>query len=207
MYVKFLNDDGSSHYDPSFVYPLPTDTEPGAWVTALGPEPIDHKPCGPGRLHLCNSPVPRGGARWGVPYEAEGSKKIGGDQNKTSFRHVRLLRRIPLTEIFYPGADLSFSNFLSADLQGINLQGINFQGADFQEANLQEANFQKANLREANLQEANLQGANLQEASLLGTDLRNTNLQEANLQEADLRGAKLQGTMYTEYLNDNGSPY
>ena len=166
MYVKFLNENGSSHYDPSFVYPLPTDTEPGTWVSAPGPEPDDHDACGPQRLHLCNSPVPRGGARWGVPYEAQGSNKIGEDKHKTAFRYVRLLRRIPLTKIFYPGIDLSGTDLSGADLSGADLSGTNLYGADLSGTDLNGADLSRANLTETNLYETNLTQTNYYEINL-----------------------------------------
>ena len=136
MYVKFLNSDGSSHYDSSFFYSLPMAGGPGDWIQAPGDCPTDNEPCGPNRLHVCNQAAPRGGAEWGVPYEAEIEGVVGSDEFKTSARGVRLLRQISITEIIHPGANLSGANLSRADLYRANLSGANLSGADFYEANL-----------------------------------------------------------------------
>src|SRR5713226_4404031 len=125
MLVKFLTDAGRSHYDPNFIYDLPKNGEPGAWITAPGDRPTDNDSCGPNRLHVCHIPYPCDGAQFGVPYEAEGDDLIGQSWGKSAYRQVRLLRRIPLSELFYPGATLSGADLGGADLSGTDLNGAN----------------------------------------------------------------------------------
>ncbi|MBD2338224.1 pentapeptide repeat-containing protein [Calothrix sp. FACHB-156] len=89
------------------------------------------------------------------------------------------------------GADLSGTNFHSAQLQKTNLQGANLNNSDFGRASLTDANLRDANLTKAYFSNADLEGADLRGADLSHAYLSNANLRGANLCGAILTGAKI----------------
>lgn len=89
------------------------------------------------------------------------------------------------------GADLSETNFHSAQLQKTNLQGANLQNSDFGRASLTRANLKDANLNKAYFNHTDLEGADLRGADLSYAYLSNANLRGANLCGANLTGAKV----------------
>lgn len=89
------------------------------------------------------------------------------------------------------GADLSETNFHSAQLQNTNLQGANLHNSDFGRASLTKANLKDANLSKAYFNHADLEGADLRGADLSNAYLSNANLRGANLCGANLSGAKI----------------
>jgi len=91
------------------------------------------------------------------------------------------------------GANLSGTNFHSAQLQKINLQRANLQNSDFSRARLTNANLQEANLSKSYFNHADLEGANLR-----GADLSQAHLNQANLRGANLCGANLSGAKITD---------
>ncbi len=89
------------------------------------------------------------------------------------------------------GADLSQTNFHSAQLQKTNLQGANLHNSDFSKASLTRANLKDANLSKAYFNHADLEGADLRGADLSNAYLSNANLRGANLCGANLSSAKI----------------
>jgi serine/threonine protein kinase, bacterial len=89
------------------------------------------------------------------------------------------------------GADLSGTNFHSAQLQKTNLQGANLHNSDFGKASLMEANLRDANLSKAYFSNSDLEGADLRGADLSYAYLSNANVRGANLCGANLTGAKI----------------
>jgi len=89
------------------------------------------------------------------------------------------------------GADLSQTNFHSAQLQKTNLQGANLQNSDFSRASLTRSNLKDANLSKAYFNHADLEGADLRGADLSNAYLSNANLRGANLCGANLTSAKI----------------
>ncbi|MBW4427621.1 MAG: pentapeptide repeat-containing protein [Nostoc desertorum CM1-VF14] len=89
------------------------------------------------------------------------------------------------------GADLSQTNFHSAQLQKTNLQGANLHNSDFGKASLTQANLKDANLSKAYFNHADLEGADLRGADLSNAYLSNANLRGANLCGANLSSAKI----------------
>ncbi|MEH2352759.1 serine/threonine-protein kinase [Nostoc sp.] len=89
------------------------------------------------------------------------------------------------------GADLSQTNFHSAQLQKTNLQGANLHNSDFGRASLTRANLKDANLSKAYFNHADLEGADLRGADLSNAYLSNANLRGANLCGANLTSAKI----------------
>jgi serine/threonine protein kinase, bacterial len=90
-----------------------------------------------------------------------------------------------------PGADLSETNFHSAQFQSTNFQGANLQKSDFGRANLTRANLRDANLSNSYFHHADLEGADLRGADLTEAYFTNANLRGANLCGANLTGAKV----------------
>jgi serine/threonine protein kinase, bacterial len=90
-----------------------------------------------------------------------------------------------------PGADLSETNFHSAEFQSTNFQGANLQKSDFGRANLTRANLRDANLSNSYFHHADLEGADLRGADLTEAYFTNANLRGANLCGANLTGAKV----------------
>ena len=78
-----------------------------------------------------------------------------------------------------------------------NLTWADFIGANLPWANLSKANLTWANLAWATLTWATLNGARLSLANLTGVNLSGANLSEADLSEADLSGANLDGANLT----------
>ncbi|AFY34798.1 serine/threonine-protein kinase [Calothrix sp. PCC 7507] len=89
------------------------------------------------------------------------------------------------------GADLSETNFHSAQLRKTNFQGANLRNSDFGKANLAYANLRDANFSKAYLNNADLEGADLRGADFSYAYLSNANLRGANLCGANLTGAKI----------------
>ncbi len=89
------------------------------------------------------------------------------------------------------GADLSETNFHSAQLRKTNLQGANLRNSDFGNASLAYANLRDANFSKAYLNNVDLEGADLRGADLSYAYLSNANLRSANLCGANLTGAKI----------------
>ncbi|MBG1262087.1 serine/threonine-protein kinase [Nostoc commune] len=89
------------------------------------------------------------------------------------------------------GADLSQTNFHSAQFQKTNLQGANLHNSDFGRASLTRANLKDANLSKAYFNHADLEGADLRGADLSNAYLSNANLRGANLCGANLTSAKI----------------
>jgi len=101
-------------------------------------------------------------------------------------------------------ADLAFSDFYKAILEGTNLEvdsiislnTADLAFADFYKAKLESANLESANLYSANLYSANLESANLSSAYLYSAILYSAKLESANLYSAYLYSAYL----YSAYL-------
>jgi serine/threonine-protein kinase len=91
------------------------------------------------------------------------------------------------------GANLSDTNFHSAQLRKTNLQGANLHNSDFGRASLA-----RANLKDANLSKAYLNNADLEAADLRGADLSHAYLSNANFRGANLCGANLTGAKISE---------
>ncbi|MBD2386535.1 serine/threonine-protein kinase [Cylindrospermum sp. FACHB-282] len=89
------------------------------------------------------------------------------------------------------GADLSETNFHSAQLQKTNLQGADLHNSDFGRASLAKANLKDANLTKAYFNHSDLEGVDLRGADLSYAYLSNANLRGANLCGANLTGAKV----------------
>ncbi|WP_017651345.1 serine/threonine-protein kinase [Fortiea contorta] len=89
------------------------------------------------------------------------------------------------------GADLSETNFHSAQLRKTNLQGANLHHSDFGRASLTRANLKDANLSKAYFNNADLEGVDLRGADLSYAYFSNANLRGANLCGANLMGAKI----------------
>jgi uncharacterized protein YjbI with pentapeptide repeats len=85
------------------------------------------------------------------------------------------------------------TDFVKADLSGMNLAGIDLSRYNLSGANLQGANLKGAFLRRADLSGANLQGAGLDRANLSGAKLGNALLSRARLTHANLRITYLAG--------------
>ncbi|MBI4865571.1 MAG: pentapeptide repeat-containing protein [Candidatus Wallbacteria bacterium] len=93
-------------------------------------------------------------------------------------------------------ADLAESNFSGSNLSNSNLRGAflsncDLSGADLRATDLTGADLTFANLTGAQLAGANLLGANLSDALLPGADLTGANLRSADMRRADLRNASL----------------
>jgi hypothetical protein len=118
--------------------------------------------------------------------------------------------------VLIPEASCPASDFVGADLAGLDLHygvfwdsywgGANLSGANLMNANLGGGFFKHANLSGANLtgasmsahfEEANLKGADLERAFLAESDFENADLENANLEGADLEGADLIGANIT----------
>ncbi len=91
------------------------------------------------------------------------------------------------------GADLSGTNFHSAQLRKTNLQGANLQNTDFGRASLMQTNLRDTNLTKAYLSHADLEGADLR-----GADLSYAYMSQANLRGTNLCGANLTGAKVTD---------
>ncbi|MDZ8184035.1 MAG: serine/threonine-protein kinase [Nostoc sp. ChiSLP02] len=89
------------------------------------------------------------------------------------------------------GADLSGTNFHSAQLQKTNFQGADLHNSDFGRASLTRANLKDANLSKAYFNHTDLEGADLRGADLSHAYLTNANLRGANLCGANLTNAKV----------------
>ena len=104
--------------------------------------------------------------------------------------------------------DLTYDEFICANLKRINLKGADLQYADLSYADLRYADLRYANLNNsraeyadlggadlsyADLSDTNLSYASLVNANLTNTDSSNAKLNHANLKHAILRGANLRG--------------
>ncbi|OUL33387.1 serine/threonine protein kinase [Nostoc sp. T09] len=149
--------------------------------------------------------LPPGGMRPGVlmakPTTLE-SNNSNGSQNQNS-KVVRKLNTQGLLTAYLKGRrDFALHNLSMLNLQGADLSGTNFHSAQLQKTNLQGANlhesdFGRASLTEANLRDANLSKAYFSNADLEGADLRGADLSHAYLSNANLRGANLCGAILT----------
>lgn len=110
------------------------------------------------------------------------------------------------------GANLSHTNYTSADFANQNLSHANmsvaiFNNVDFTNANLsqvtgsnssfQNDNFTGANLNKVNFSNSNLTGSNFTNAVITQGNLSNANLTNANFAGANLAGANLSGATIT----------
>ncbi|MBE9235275.1 pentapeptide repeat-containing protein [Anabaena aphanizomenioides LEGE 00250] len=93
--------------------------------------------------------------------------------------------------------NISLLNLQSADLSGTNFHSAQLTKTNLKEANLENSDFGRANLKEANLKDANLSKAYLSHADLEGADLRGADLSYAYMSQANLRGANLCGANLT----------
>lgn len=149
----------------------------------------------------------------------EGDGLINGDECKSFFARIRLIRQIaidweylsvfPRIRAFLaasmrsrdPNCDISWvrlseANLAEADLSWADLAGVDLYGVNLARSNLEwtalgEANLKSANLSNANMRNANLCRANMYGASLSGADLSDANLSEANLSASNLACANL----------------
>ncbi|OUL29594.1 serine/threonine-protein kinase [Nostoc sp. 106C] len=130
------------------------------------------------------------------------SNNSNGSQNQNS-KIVRKLNTQGLLTAYLKGRrDFALHNLSMLNLQGADLSGTNFHSAQLQKTNLQGANlyesdFGRASLTEANLRDANLSKAYFSNADLEGADLRGADLSHAYLSNANLRGANLCGAILT----------
>ncbi len=114
------------------------------------------------------------------------------DLSHADLRHARLA-----------AADLRYTNFTNACLQGSYLSGVDARGANWRWANLQQAdlrhaNFQGSQLGTADLRQAQLQAANLQAANFSYASLRDADLTDALKDHANFAGATMpDGQMFT----------
>ena len=99
------------------------------------------------------------------------------------------------------GADLSFANLSSANLQYAQLaksrlDGASLMGARFGNANLHEASICDARMASSSFAEATLSGANLTGVKFANSHLVNADLSSAKLAGADLSDADLMGVKF-----------
>jgi outer membrane protein OmpA-like peptidoglycan-associated protein len=83
------------------------------------------------------------------------------------------------------------SDFVNANLSGMDFSSQKLSGADFTNAVLVGANFQGADLSGADFTNADLSGANLTNANFSGADLTNANLKQAIAVNTRFDGATL----------------
>jgi uncharacterized protein YjbI with pentapeptide repeats len=124
--------------------------------------------------------------------------------------------------------DLTYCDFIKADLSGLNLPGRGFQhsklssakaiGADlrrgdFRGANLASLNAQEANLSEALFESVTLNDVNFARADLRGASFKRASLNNVNLTGTDLRGANFsaanigEGTKFDDVLVDENTVF
>ncbi|NRA39484.1 MAG: pentapeptide repeat-containing protein [Planctomycetes bacterium] len=91
-----------------------------------------------------------------------------------------------LSELDWPGADLS-----NKRMDGVDLRDGHLPKANLSHTNLQNSNLRRCNLRKANLQGSNLSGCDLKHTDLFGADLSGANLSHAQLDQTNLLNANL----------------
>jgi uncharacterized protein YjbI with pentapeptide repeats len=97
------------------------------------------------------------------------------------------------TSTLFDSAYVRDSTF-SGNLQWTQFVGADMRGVDFSGANLQNANFDAANLSGADFSGADLSGAQLDAAVLAGADFTGADLSWANLDSAGAQGASFRNT-------------
>ncbi|MEQ1560517.1 MAG: pentapeptide repeat-containing protein [Methyloglobulus sp.] len=107
------------------------------------------------------------------------------------------------------GADLTQANFSGATLTGSDLAATHFDGAnlvksDLTYANLTESSLSGTTLNQADLSESTLQKANFSSAYLQQANLANADVAGTDFSGADLRGANLSGVKnaYTAVIDN-----
>ena len=116
-----------------------------------------------------------------------------------------------LSNVSWPGKDLSHheyngTQFRNANLQGTNFRGSRLLGVDFRNANLRDANFTDAELSGCDMRGADIHGANFSGAHIVGCDGVNpatmdqgqlrawlTGCSGCNFRHADFHGMDLHG--------------
>ena len=93
-----------------------------------------------------------------------------------------------------PARSNSWSQGLTADLEGSNFSNMNWTGSNLTSANLEHANFTGANLT----------GVNFAEAFMWEVNLTNADLTDANLSFADIEDAVLDGTIFCRTTMPDG---
>ncbi len=110
-------------------------------------------------------------------------KLNGFDFNKSSLRNARL------TE-----ADMDRSDFVEADLSGLNANGTTFFRADLDRAIIEHAQLFGADFSQASLVGASVKNCNLKLAKLKEADLSKAIFTGCDMKDVDLENAKLYGT-------------
>lgn len=133
------------------------------------------------------------------------------ETGERNFRGAAVPDDSDLAGAHFPGATLTMTKFIRANLTSANLDGADLEGAWLRRANLDTTSFTEANLSCAILDNtyapgtwfqkatcvrthfagAYLRGAHFKFADLRHADLHSADLSEAQLVEADLRGAIL----------------
>ncbi len=102
-------------------------------------------------------------------------------------------------------ANLSESDFESANLSGAQLMMAKFMRADLSKVNLSGADLSRADLSGANLSGADLSRADLSGANLSGADLTNSSLVNTKIEGANLTGAILNNAKAAKALWDGAN--
>ena len=109
--------------------------------------------------------------------------------------------RLPPGDRSLAGTRPASSDFMFAELKGVDLRGADLYWAMFHDAVLEDANLSGCDLRGATLNGANLRGANLRGAKLCLDGLGGrTDFLKCDLSGADLRGADIGGADFTGAL-------
>ncbi|QXE36454.1 pentapeptide repeat-containing protein [Streptomyces sp. GMY02] len=93
---------------------------------------------------------------------------------------------INLRDTFLVGADLSYVNFVNADLSGVDLTHAFLQGGEFEDVWFDEAQMSGAVLSDGDFEDCDFIGTHLRDVQWDGADFEN-----ADLTDADLVGASL----------------
>ena len=117
---------------------------------------------------------------WQVINTAQGKGGSGG--------RIEALQELNADNVPLVGVDVS-----SAFLQGLELKNANLSRSDFSSADLRNSVLAGDDMTFANLNSANLRGAHLDRARCAQADLRNSDLAGAALADVDLSGATLDG--------------
>lgn len=95
----------------------------------------------------------------------------------------------------WPRAQLAYSEFHGANLEGAKLPGADLRGSNFAAACLKDADLTDTNLSNAQLADCNLEDARLNRTHLVRVDLRSTRLDGVQLTNARVARCNFEGTL------------
>lgn len=101
-----------------------------------------------------------------------------------------------ISELIIKGEDITYTQLVDRQLQGIIFEGSDFSGSDLSKTHLNNVHMKGCKLNHAILEDSTLEGVDFRDADLRDASFKNASLKGVNFKGADLRYANFEGAEF-----------